>query len=72
MLLNSTLVVPRSQHGEKPSTLLLHKIEELNKNTVRLIVEAEKLIQESKLLSEQIKYFQNSSTKPKWPPSTHY
>jgi hypothetical protein len=32
-------------------------MEELNKNTVRLIAEAEKLIQESKQLSEGIKSF---------------
>jgi len=43
----------RSQQEE--SVLLLRKIEELNKNTARLIVEAGKLIQESKQLSAQVK-----------------
>jgi hypothetical protein len=71
MLLSSMQVIPRSQHEEE-SALLLCKIEELNKNTVRLIAEAEKLIQESKELSERIKSFENPSTKPKWPPSTYY
>ncbi len=56
MLLNSTQVIPRSQHEEE-SALLRCKIEELNKNTVRLIAEAEKLIQESKQLSERLKSF---------------
>ncbi len=45
MLLTSTGVISRSQQEE--SVLLLRKIEELNKNTARLIVEAGKLIQES-------------------------
>jgi len=53
MLLNSTGVISRSQQEE--SVLLLRKIEELNKNTARLIVEAGKLIQESKQLSAQVK-----------------
>jgi hypothetical protein len=35
--------------------LLLRKIEELNKNTARLIAEAVKLIQESKQLSARVK-----------------
>ena len=54
MLLTSTGVISRSQHKEE-SVLLLGKIEELNKNTARLIAEAVKLIQESKQLSEQVK-----------------
>src|SRR5213593_2497542 len=53
MLLTSTGVISRSQQEE--SVLLLRKIEELNKNTARLIVEAGKLIQESKQLSAQVK-----------------
>jgi hypothetical protein len=64
MLLNSAQVMPRSQHAEE-SALLRCKVEELNKNTARLIAEAEKLIQESKQLSEWIKTFENPSTKPK-------
>ena len=70
MLLNSTQVVPRSQHEEE-SALLRCKIVELNWNIIRLIAESEKLIQESKQLSARIKSFENSSTKPKWPPSAH-
>ena len=54
MLLSSKQVIPTSQH-EQESPLLRRKIEELNRNTVHLIAEAEKLIQESKRLSEQIK-----------------
>ena len=53
MLLTSTGVISRSQQEE--SILLLRKIEELNKNTARLIVEAGKLIQESKQLSARVK-----------------
>jgi hypothetical protein len=59
MLLNSTQVVPRSQHEEE-SALLRCKIVELNWNTIRLIAEAEKLIQESKQLSVRIKSFENA------------
>ena len=71
MLLTSTQVVPRSQHVDEPSVLLLHKIEELNKNTALLIAEAGRLIQESKQLSERIRSFEHC-TKPKPPPSRHY
>jgi hypothetical protein len=72
MLLTSTQVVTRSQHVDEPSALLLHKIEELNKNTALLIAEAGKLIQESKQLSERIRSFEHFSTKPKPPLSRHY
>ena len=71
MLLNSTQVVPRSQHEEE-SALLRCKIVELNWNIIRLIAEAEKLIQESKQLSVRIKSFENAAAKPKWSPSAHY
>ncbi len=71
MLLNSTGVIPKSRHEEE-SALLRRKVEELNTNTARLIVEAGKLIQESKQLSAQIKSLESPSEKPKWPPSTHY
>jgi hypothetical protein len=54
MLLTSTGVISRSQH-QAESALLLRKIEELNKNTARLIAEAVKLIQESKQLSARVK-----------------
>ena len=54
MLLNSTGVIAKSQHEEE-SALLRRKVEELNKNTARLIVESGKLIQESKQLSAQVK-----------------
>ena len=77
MLLNSTQGIPRSQHEEESlllrrkieeeSSLLRNKIEELNKNTVLLIAEAGKLIHGSKQLSEQLRTFENPSTKPKAP-----
>src|SRR5437016_14615804 len=54
MLLNSTGVIAKSQREEE-SALLRRKVEELNKNTARLIVEAGKLIKESKQLSAQVK-----------------
>jgi hypothetical protein len=57
MLLTSTGVISRSQQEE--SALLLRKIEELNKNTDRLIAEAVKLIQESKQLSARVKSLEN-------------
>jgi hypothetical protein len=56
MLLTSTHVIPRPHH-EEDSALLLCRMEELNKDTLRLIAEVEKLIRESKQLSEQIKSF---------------
>ncbi len=59
MLLTSTGVISRSQQEE--SVLLLRKIEELNKSTARLIVEAGKLIQESKQLSARVKSLENPS-----------
>ena len=75
MLLNSTRGIPSSQQEEDSSLLrskieeesssLGRKIEELNRNTVLLIVEAGKLIQGSKELSDQLKTLQNASTKPK-------
>ena len=72
MLLTSTQVVPRSQHEDEPSALLRRRIEELNRNTVLLIAEAGKLIQESKQLSERIRSLEHFSPKPKLPPSRHY
>jgi len=54
MLLTSTgVVIPKSQLEEE-SALLRCKIEELNRNTVRLIAEAEHLVQESKQLTTQM------------------
>jgi hypothetical protein len=64
MLLNSMQGIPRSQHEEE-SSLLRHEIEELNRNTVLLIVEAGKLIQGSKQLSIRLKSFEDPSTKGK-------
>jgi hypothetical protein len=58
MLLTSTGAISRSQHKEE-SVLLLGKIEELNKNTGRLIAEAVKLIEESKQLSALVKSLEN-------------
>jgi predicted nucleic acid-binding Zn-ribbon protein len=58
LLLTSTQVIPRSKHEEEEDSALLQgKMEELNKNIVRLISETEKLIQEAKQLSERIKSF---------------
>ncbi len=68
MLISSTKVVTRAQHEEE-SALLRCKIAELNWNTIRLISEAEKLIQQSKQLSIRIKSFENASPEPKWPHS---
>lgn len=56
MLLTSTHVILRPHH-EEDSALLRCRMEELNKDTLRLIAEVEKLIRESKQLSEQIKSF---------------
>ena len=68
MLLNSTGVIPRLQHEEE-FALLRYKVEELNKNAVLLIAEAEKLIQESEKLSARITSLENPSTQR--PPSMH-
>jgi hypothetical protein len=54
MLLNSAGIIPRSQYAAE-SALLRRKIEELHKNTVILIAQAEKLLQESEQLSSRIK-----------------
>src|SRR5438132_12277721 len=59
MLLTSTGVISRSQQEE--SVLLLRKIEESNKNTARLIVEAGKLIQESKQVAARANSLQHPS-----------
>jgi hypothetical protein len=64
MLLNSTGVIPRSRYTEEAG-LLRSEIDELNKNTVILIAQAEKLIQESERLSARVKAFENPSTEPK-------
>ena len=61
MLVNSSQIIARAQH-EDHSALLRYKMEELNKNTVRLIAESQKLIQESKQLSERIKSFRESQS----------
>jgi hypothetical protein len=75
MLLNSMQSTPRSQNEEQSSllrrrteqesSLLQCKIEELNRNTVLLIVEAGKLIQGSKQLSDTLKSFENRNMKQK-------
>jgi len=64
MLLNSTGVVPTSRYAEEAS-LLRSKIDELGKNTVILIAQAERLIQESERLSARVKALENPSTEPK-------
>ena len=75
MLLNSTRGIPSSQHEEESSllrrkieeesSLLRRKVEELNQNTVLLIAEAGKLIQESRRLSDRLRSFEDPSTKGK-------
>ena len=75
MLLNSMPSTPRSRNEEQSSllqrkieqesSLLQCKVEELNKNTVLLIVEAGKLIQGSKQLSDTLKSFENRNMKRK-------
>ena len=75
MLLNSTRGIPSSQHEEESSllrlkieeesSLLRRKIEELNQHTVLLIAEAGRLIQESKQLSDRLRYFEDPSIKRK-------
>ncbi len=69
MLLTSTEVISRSQQEE--SVLLLRKIEELNKNTARLIAEAVKLIQESKQLSARVKSLETPARSSKVALATH-
>ena len=63
MLLNSTGVIPRSRYTEEAG-LLRSKIDELNKNTVILIAQAERLIQESERLSARVKALESPSTEP--------
>jgi hypothetical protein len=69
MLLNSAQVLPISQNDEESASLRC-KVEELNKNTVRLITQAEKLVEESKQLSERIKSFEIRGSRPKHIPPT--
>lgn len=64
MLLNSAQILSIPQSDEESASLRC-KIEELNKNTVRLITQAEKLVEESKQLSERIKSFEIRGSKPK-------
>jgi hypothetical protein len=71
MLLNSAQILPSLQSDED-SAFLRCKIEELNKNIVRLITQAEKLVEESKQLSERIKSFEIRSSKPKHIPPKHF
>ena len=75
MLLNSTQGIASSQVEEEysrlrrtiedESSLLRRKVEELNQNTVLLIAEAGKLIQESKRLSDRLRSFEDPKAKPK-------
>ena len=71
MLLNSTQTMPASRNDEESASLRF-EIAELNRNTVRLITQAEELVEESKQLSERIKSFENRSSKPKRPSPTRY
>jgi hypothetical protein len=75
MLLNSTRGIASSQVEEESSllrrkieeksSLLRRRVEELNQNTVLLIAEAGKLIQESKQLSDRLRSFEDPNTKRK-------
>ena len=78
MLLRSSQVITRSQPQEESSlpgkieeesSMLRRKIEELNKNTVFLIAEAGKLIQESKQLSIRLQSFEDPRTKRRVAPN---
>ena len=71
MLLNNTQIVPIPQRDEEYASLR-GKIEELNKNTVRLITQSEKFVEESKQLSERIRSLENHRSKPKHIPSAHF
>jgi uncharacterized coiled-coil DUF342 family protein len=71
MLVNSAQILPSLPNDEE-SAFLRSKIEELNKNTVRLITQAEKLVEESKQLSERIKSFEIRCSKPKHIPPKHF
>jgi hypothetical protein len=71
MLLNSAQILPISQSDEESASLRC-KVEELNKNTVRLITQAEKLVEESKQLSERIKSFEIRGSKSKQIPPKHF
>jgi hypothetical protein len=71
MPLNSAQILPISQSDEE-SVLLRCKIEELNHNSVRMITQAEKLVEESKRLSERIKPFEIRGAKPKQIPPKHF
>jgi predicted nuclease with TOPRIM domain len=71
MLLNSAQILPIPQSDEE-SASLRSKMEELNKNTVRLITQAENLVEESKRLSERIKSFEIRSSKAKHIPAKHF
>jgi hypothetical protein len=71
MPLNSTQILPASQNDGESASLRCG-IAELNRNTVRLITQAEVLVEESKQLSEQIKSFENRSSKPKRTSPTRY
>jgi hypothetical protein len=51
---------------------LLRKIEELNKNTARLIAEAVKINSRIETAIGTGQVSRNPSTKLKWHPSTHY
>lgn len=70
MLLDSTQHVPRMRHEEEhlslqrkiqkeESSSLRRKIEELNRSTILLIAEVERLIRGSKQLSDRLKSFED-------------
>jgi hypothetical protein len=64
MLLDSMQVVHASRNDEEYAALR-REMAELSGNTVRLITQAEELVEESKRLFEGIKAFESRSAKPK-------
>lgn len=62
-LITSRQIIPTSRNDEESGALRCG-IAELNRNTVLLITQAEKLVEESKQLSERIKSFENRSFRP--------
>ncbi len=71
MLLTGRQIMPASRNDEESASLRCG-IAELNGNTVRLITQAEVLVEESKHLLERMKSFESRSSKPKRAAPTPY
>jgi hypothetical protein len=63
MLITTRQITPASQNDDESGALRCG-IAELNRNTVLLITQAEKLVEESKQLLERIKSFENRNFRP--------